>query len=250
MLSRSGFTLVELLVSVLIVAVLLGVLVPTLASALFRSKDFKCQTDLRRVAFDFTMFANDELHGDRGDDLRELGRRRFRVETFMESQYGVDEFWRHGENTVVQAESQRLLGCSRAPAQLTLTQHSACADGGVTPSSSVSYGFNYRLDTAEYRDARGRWRTTSVSLTSRIFSAGRVPLVIDVDGAEAQRRDVTPHFVAPSAGSQAAFADDIYWFPALRHHGRAQAAFVDGSVESSADPANEPGWDWSYQSID
>jgi prepilin-type processing-associated H-X9-DG protein len=77
-----------------------------------------------------------------------------------------------------------------------------------------------------------------------------VPLVIDVDGAEAERRDITPHFTAPSAGSSAAYAGDAYWFPALRHNGKAQAAFVDGSVESSADPANEPGWAWAYQTID
>jgi prepilin-type N-terminal cleavage/methylation domain-containing protein/prepilin-type processing-associated H-X9-DG protein len=248
--SSRAFTLIELLVSVAILAVLIGILVPTLASGLLRSKDFKCQAELRRVAFDFTLFANDELHGDRGDDVLRFGKRRFALETFMESQYGVDEFWRHGDDAVVTQNSERLMGCTRAPGQLTLTRNSACADGGVTPASAVSYGFNYRLDTAEYQDVRGRWRTTTVSLTSRILTAGRVPLVIDVDGAEAERRDITPHFTAPSAGSSAAYAGDAYWFPALRHNGKAQAAFVDGSVESSADPANEPGWAWAYQTID
>lgn len=242
--------MIELLVSVAIVSVLLGILVPTLASGLLRSKDFKCQTELRRAAFDFTLFANDELHGDRGDDTARYGPRRFSLETFMESQYGVDEFWRHGENAVVEVQSDKVLGCARAATTMTLTKDSACASGGVAPAQDVSYGFNYRLDTAEYLDHRGRWRTTAVSLTSRILSAGRVPLLMDVDGAEAQRRDITAHFIAPEAGSQAVFADDIYWFPSMRHNGRAQVAFVDGSVDSSSDPANETGWDWGYQSID
>jgi len=244
---RQAFTLVELLVSIAIIAVLVGVLLPSLRSGFLRSKDFRCQTSLRRIAFDFALFANDDLHGDRGDDRRRFGPRRFATETFMESQYGVDEFWRYGDSTTVQHPSQDLMGCALAPAMLTLTSGSACASGGVTPASAVSYGFNYRLDTGEYLDPRGGWRTSRLSLTSRIAMAGRVPLAIDVDGSEAERRDVTPHFTAPAAGSVAAFAGDLYWFPALRHHGKAQAAFVDGSVGASSDPAGETGWDWAYQ---
>lgn len=246
---RCAFTLVEVLVTVAITAVLLGILLPALAAGLRRSKEFRCQASLRQIAFDFSLFANDELHGDRGDDVARFGPRRFTLETFLESQYGVDEFWRHGDDEVVFENTSNLMGCPSVPAQLMLQKNSPCTDDGVGPAEAVSYGFNYRLDTVEYL-VNGRWRAKRVSLTSRILEAGRVPLVMDVDGAEAQRRIITPHLTAPAAGSQHGYAGDVYWFPALRHRGKMQAAFVDGSVGASSDPASEPGWDWAFQSID
>ena len=94
-----AFTLVELLISISIVAVLLAILLPALGYAVRAARGFRCQISLRSVAFDFTVFADDQLHGDRGDDPAAVGPRRFRLETFQESEYGIDEFWRYNGNT-------------------------------------------------------------------------------------------------------------------------------------------------------
>src|SRR5690242_14076117 len=80
-----GFTLLELLISIAIVALLLAILLPALGYTVRAARGFRCQVSLRSVAFDFSVFADDNLHGDRGDDVAVVGRRRFRLETFQES---------------------------------------------------------------------------------------------------------------------------------------------------------------------
>src|SRR5438034_10167445 len=96
-LAGRAFTIVEILVSISIVAVLLAILLPALHSSMAAARGFRCQVSLRSIAFVFQVFADDQLHGDRGTDPQDLrNTRRFRLETFQESQYGLDEFWRRG----------------------------------------------------------------------------------------------------------------------------------------------------------
>ena len=245
--ARPAFTLVELLIVVAIIALLIGIVTPAISGAMARARSFKCQMAQRSVAFDFQIFADPQLHGDRGDDGDSV---MFSIETFQESQYGVDEFWRWGNAGAVNlpdAQGNDPMRCPDVREPLTLRDNLACSNGAVGPAMSISFGFNARLNRAEIIDSRGRPRAVSVSLRPDILSKSDVPLLMDVDGRRASELGVNPVYIAPSLDSQGPYADGRVWFPGQRHAGKANVAFVDGHVESSADPANEAGFNWAYQ---
>lgn len=244
-----AFTLVELLVVIAIIAALLGILLPAIGRAVAMARGFRCQMSMRAVAFDFQVFADESLHGDRGEDS---STRDFRLETFQESQYGVDEFWRWGTAASIEtpdAQGNDPMRCPSVRTPLVLRRNLACSNGAVGPSESVSYGFNLRLERAEVIDDRGRPRAVPVRLRPDIVEQSMVPLLMDVDGKRAQELGSRPVYVAPSLGSRGPFANNRYWYPALRHAGRANAAFLDGHVSSSAKPDEETDWRWDFQPI-
>ena len=246
---QRGFTLVETLVVIGIVVALVGILAPAIAGAVATSRGFRCQISMRSVAFDFQMFADEALHGDRGDDR---GRTDFRLETFQESQYGVDEFWRWGDDIRVELSERSQSDTMRCPSvrePLTLRRNLACSNGAIGPPQSVSYGFNIRLDRAEIIDSRGRPRAVAVRLRPGILQQGQVPLLFDVDGNRAFENGVSPLYAGPSLNSQGPFAGDRFWFPAPRHGGKLNAVFLDGHVDSTSNPLGEGGWRWDYQPV-
>lgn len=243
-----GFTLVELLVVISIIAMLIGILVPTIHSAISTARSFSCQMSQRSVAFDFQIFADELLHGNRGDDE---GRHAFAIETFQESQYGVDEFWMWGDQVgsieIPDSQGNNPMRCASVREPMTLRSNVACSNGAIGPSASVSYGFNARLNRIEQIDSRGRPRSVSVRLRPDILAQSTVPLLMDIDGRRAQELGVNPLYIAPSLDSQGPYANDRVWFPGLRHGGKANVAFVDGHVERSESPESEASWDWSYE---
>jgi prepilin-type processing-associated H-X9-DG protein/prepilin-type N-terminal cleavage/methylation domain-containing protein len=250
---RSGaFTLVEILVSVAIIAMLLAILLPALGHTIRAGRGFRCQMSQRSVAFDFAVFADDHLHGDRGNDTHDVGPRHFLLETFQESEYGLDEFWRWQGATTHQypdASNNDPMRCSEVRGAITLQNNVPCSQGAISPARNVSYTFNMRLHRADTVGPNGQPRLTPVALTSRIMEHGRVPLLWDVNGLLAEEREQSPVFSAPSIGGNGVYSDGSYWFPARRHNGAVNVAFVDGSVSASADPAREPNWDWAYQPV-
>jgi prepilin-type processing-associated H-X9-DG protein/prepilin-type N-terminal cleavage/methylation domain-containing protein len=245
---QRAFTLIELMVVLGVIATLIAIIAPTVSGAISRARGFQCQMSQRSVAFDFQIFADSQLHGDRGDDG---DGHLFRIETFQESQYGVDEFWTYGEQVgavdVPDSQGNNPMRCPSVRELMTLRNNLACSNGAVGPSASVSYGFNARLNRAEIIDDRGRPRSVSVPLRPDILARPDVPLLLDVDGQRAHELGVIPIYTAPSLDSQGPYASDRVWFPDLRHGGKANVAFVDGHVESSSDPAGESDWRWEYQ---
>ncbi len=239
-----GFTLIELMVSIGVIGLLIAILLPALGGAMSSARRFRCQMSQRSVAFDFAVFADETLHGDRGND-RYIGDERFTIETFQEAEYGVDEFWRwSGVSTVTTPDDSGWdpMRCPEVTEPLVLRANSPCSGGAVSPSASVSFAFNLRLHRSEVEVFPGAWGLRPVELDGRVLDLGDVPLLIDADGEAASRLGVTAIYTAPSAGSVGPLADDAFWFPSSRHHGSTNVAFIDGHVVSTRSPADIPGW--------
>lgn len=229
-----------------VLAMLIAILLPSLGMSIGAARKFRCQVSLRSIGFDFSVFADDTLHGDRGDDELNLGNR-FRLETFQESEYGIDEFWRWGEenaHTLPDLASNDPMRCSEVRGQITLRRGVPCSGGAISPLENISFGFNGRLNRAPYKGTN-RWQ--AVKLTSSIVDEPMVPLAWDVDGGEAKRRGLQPVFSAPKGDATGGpFANGSFWFPAMRHNGGMNVLFLDQHVEFTKRPLEEPGWRWSF----
>jgi prepilin-type N-terminal cleavage/methylation domain-containing protein/prepilin-type processing-associated H-X9-DG protein len=249
-LARRGFTLLELLVSISIIATLLALLLPSIGKTIKSARSIRCQVSQKSVAFDFAVFADATMHGDRGNDPAELGANLFRLATFIESQYGLDEFWTWSGTThsLPDLAGNDPMRCPEVRGRVTLTQGTPCTLGAVAPPDNVSYGFNMRLHMAQTTGPGGQVQATQVKLTSRLLEENMVPFAWDIDGAGARQQQVEPLFSAPTLDSQI-YGNDRHWWPGFRHQGQANFVFLDGSVRSSTRPLDEDGWRWSYQPV-
>lgn len=244
-----AFTLVEVLVTLAIIGVLITLLLPAIGGTRAAARSFRCISSQRSIAFDFTIFADDSLHGWRGND-ESLGSR-FLLETFQESQYRVDEFWGWGDeplHTMPDLSGNNIMRCSEVVGQMTLTRDVPCSQGAVSPRENISFGFNIRLHAAESVSSMGLMSRVSVvrgiPLAFHTLDAN-APLVWDVDGVAAAAKGVDPIYSGPALDS-VVLAREKYWFPALRHGGKLNAAFIDGSVRSANRPLEEAGWAWRF----
>ena len=257
-LSSRAFTLVEILITITILAVLIALLLPAARGAIGTARAFKCQMAQRSVAFDFGLFADDTLHPSRGDDdssdpaLRVVPRGQFRLETFIESQFGLDEFWNPADgNTVTlpDANGRDPMRCAEVRGPITLRRSIPCTQGAVTPPQNISFGFNIRLQMSERRWVAGN--TAPIGLSSQVLNsaevpASSIPLLWDVDGAVAAQHGVVPLFSGPSLNSTTLFVNNQYWFPAMRHSGTMTVGFIDGHVAATRKPLLEPNWAWGF----
>ncbi|MFW5653269.1 MAG: type II secretion system protein [Planctomycetota bacterium] len=248
--SSRGFTLIEMLVTISLIVLIISLLMPGLQAIRAKTRAFNCKMNLRSIAFDFQVFADPALHGSRGDDARDpqlnQSRSEFWLETFIESQYRVDEFWDHpGSRHTLAARELEPLNCPEVRGEVVLQAETPCSAGAIQPPASVSYGFNLRLYRPE-REIEGRWRPVPTPLNSRVLSESRVPLVWDIDGTEAQARDMSPHFSAPPIESDRPYSDGAYWFPGRRHGDCMNVALTSGEVICAEHPekVNSIRWDW------
>jgi prepilin-type processing-associated H-X9-DG protein len=138
------------------------------------------------------------------------------------------------------AQGNDPMRCAGVKGDITLRRNQPCSGDAVAPRALVSFGFNMRLHR---RAADGR----PVLLSSKVLEeAASVPLLWDVDGEAAAARNLVPVFSAPDLGEGGMLAEDRFWFPAARHNGAANYAFIDGHVESSTRPLDMAGWNWTY----
>ena len=247
--ARPGFTLIELLVVLAITSVLMAMLATALVKVRGATRNFLCQNKLKTVAFEFQTYPDDTLRTERESPYDQGRSSDFTIEDFQERVYGIDEYWpnalRNLPEAAYQAPKQPLM-CPAGPTELRRQAGLPCRDYAVGPPQNVSTAFNRRLYQVSVQQA-GRWVLREVKLSPRVLERPWVPLVFDVDGRAAVARRALPYFSAPAAGDPGRYAGDRMWFPALRHGGELNAAFVGGHVLSSRRPERESGWDWKYQ---
>ncbi len=241
----AGFTLLEALVVVAIVAVLLSLVLPMSRGAMASARGFTCQMGLRATAFDFTVFADDVLHGPRGSDSTS---QTFTLASFQDSVYGLNEFWAwpNDPHVLPDARGANPMRCPEVRGPITVRASMPCDSGGVSPWQNVSFAFNIRLHVREVVSPAPA--ATPVRLSAAALAAGgaTVPLVWDVDAPAAVASDVAPFYSGPSLDSPAVFAGDQYWWPGLHHRGVMNVGFVGGHVLSTRRPLSESGWLWAF----
>lgn len=247
--SKRGFTLLELLVSIAVIAIIMAILVPALGASRSAARTLECKTRLRGVTTEFMLFADPSTGVPRGDSEM-LGGDVFRLEDFQERLYGVDEFWNGpADSSVEVSQSDSPLLCPSAIGTVQRTAGIPCSDGAVGPIANISTGFNKRLE--EKSESINGWPVRRpVYLSSKILQQPEVPLVFDVDGKSAASQDLAPYFSAPPVLDDKVvdmFESGAYWFPSFRHNGDMNVGFVGGHVLSSNEPVTEPYWRWAYQ---
>jgi len=243
--------LLEVLVVVSLIALLLAILLPALATGRHAAMDLECMAKLRTVSLEFRDFADESGAGNRGDS-DQFGRQRFRIEDFQESVYGIDEFWQSRETErVAMKRSEESMMCPAGASRLERRGEMPCSSGAIVPKRNVTVAFNMRLHKRT-RYVDGNPYAASAYLSDRILNHPDVPLLFDVDGEKADSAGKLPYYAAPPI-----LGDDVldiyesghFWFPSFRHRGRLNVGFVGGHVLSSSDPTAEPWWQWRYQPI-
>ena len=162
----------------------------------------------------------------------------FFIEDFVDKMYRTGEFMTDAITVQTPYDSRReLMMCPAGPKRLLRWPRQVSFERTVRPWENVSLAMNRRLL---------RYGNRHKVVTSRILDYPNVPVVMDVDGANAVSAGQRPFYIAPPTNEDDEYKDGRYWFPSFRHGRTVNVAFVDGHVASSSKPAEEPGWRWSY----
>jgi prepilin-type N-terminal cleavage/methylation domain-containing protein/prepilin-type processing-associated H-X9-DG protein len=254
---RWGFTLIELIVVMAILATLLGLLIPALAAVRREAKTLLCMNSQRALGLRFRLFADPQTCVNRGDSAAQFGNR-FSAWDFQESVYRAAEFWPNAgeleEGRVQYRRGRDPVVCSVVAGRLACVSPGFSLESGdaVAPPENIGYALNRRLLFAP-RQAGPVQTAQFVTLSERELDRPYVPLFFDVDAAAAVKRwgAAGPFFSAPPGTKPSIYdgtpgAPQPYWFGALRHGKRLTISFLGGHVLTSAAPLKEPGWDWDY----
>jgi prepilin-type processing-associated H-X9-DG protein len=247
-----GFTVLEVLMTVGIIALLISIMLPAMQASRRAGRTVKCMSQMRRASYEFRLFADDFAAQNRGDSAV-FGESRFEIEDFQDSLYRVDEYWDRPElrTPVAYQPSEEVMMCPEGPSFLQRypIQGQSHEPGFVLPHANVSIAVNMRLYRRVMKIDGINYLVPAI-VTGKILDHPDVPVLLDVDGEKAAARKQVPYYIAPPLGAGDPYGTGNYWFPSLRHKGGLNAAFVGGHVSTSPRPLREPGWDWSYQPSD
>jgi len=244
-----GFTVLEVLMTVGIIALLISIVLPAMQAARRAARNVKCMSQMRLASYEFRLFADDFAAQNRGDS-EAFGESRFEIEDFQDFLYRVDEYWDRPETRapVTYQPSEEVMICPEGPPFLQRypIQGQSHEPGFVLPHANVSIAVNMRLHR-RVMVIDGTAYLVPAVVTGKILDHPNVPVLLDVDGEKAAARKQLPYYIAPPLAAGDPYGTGNYWFPSFRHKGGLNAAFVGGHVLTSSRPLSEPGWDWSYQ---
>ena len=248
--SPRAFTLLELLVTVSIIALLIAILGTTLGQVREAGRDFVCKNKKKTVAFEFFQFADDYAHPWRGDSETLNGR--FYLQDFIERSYSLNEFWKTKATPgLAYNASDHPLLCPSGPQELSrVNEHLPCSKAAFDRWSNISTAFNQRLNVRQ-RPGAPAYVSSPIELSNKIMKMGMAPLAFDADGRAAvdalpNENTDGPVYGTPSVEGEPSTFYKNRWHPAMRHLKRMNVAFVGGHVLSSSDPERETGWRWKY----
>ena len=251
---RRGFTLVEMLVVSAIIILLVALLMTGLRSVKRQADSLVCMSNLRQVAIDFQLVAQNppELKRWMPEQAAVGG---FGLTSFIDKVYEAGTYFPDTDGSNPDEVKEYVRGekpffCPSGPPQLSVRENRivlAPEDHAVADPATVSYGFNARLYRV-FRRMPGTyvWVPRFVMLGPNMFNQPRAPqtaLIFDVDAKAARKAHATPHLVAPpnedggeySPSVSLSLANGMRWFPSQRHLGNTNVALLDGSVQTTPD---------------
>lgn len=258
---RSGYTLVELLVVMAIIALLVSLLMTGLRSVMRQANSLVCMSNLRQIAFEFQRVAEDPAPLKRWDpDHAAISG--FGLTSFIDKVYAAGKYFQPtvpGESESVKEyyRGQEIFLCPAGPSRIRVTGSRRVLEPGdpaIMYPEDVSYGFNARLRKIFRRTQEdGLWVERYVKLSLNMYNwpnAPKTALVFDVDARAAAKAGSSPHLIAPpnepiesdnsedsrfgyQPGSDSSgLIHGRKWFPSRRHQGRTNVGLLDGSVRS------------------
>ncbi|MEM1071366.1 MAG: prepilin-type N-terminal cleavage/methylation domain-containing protein [Planctomycetota bacterium] len=237
---RRGFTLIELLVSIAIIALLIGILLPSLGAARATSQRIACASNLRQLQTANTLYAGDHdarLAPGAPDFLSNLTR------WHGSRLSGNERFEPQGGSLTAyldtDASSRRVRACDAFAETTRALEDSDPADTGAFETAAGGYGYNNAY-LGQTRDRDGVLRTDiagaalhaadrpseTIAFTDAAFVGDRSPTgLIEYSFAE-------PRFQPASLGEARPFRLD----PSLhfRHADNANTAWLDTHVSTHA----------------
>ncbi len=218
---RGGFTLVELLVVIAVIALLMAILMPALQLVRDQTKSLICQSNLRQWGVLFMMYADDhegkfmrghDGPGDANDEWIPAMERYVRGEKEL---YFCPLATRQSKSPL--AYGNVFVAWGYADTDLT---------DGVTPIRG-SYGINEWIQNSAADLLMGNVSTTNSWRTYAVKGAGRVPLLLD-----AWRKHGTVHYGEGPPEGEFSFdrGNQISGFCVNRHRGAVNGLFLDFSV--------------------
>ena len=207
-----GFTLIELLVVISIIAVLMGILMPTLRRARNQGRTVVCRSNLRQWGTIFHLYMDD--HDGLFVTGADSGQWRWAIQSYVDKKVSTtcpEAINTHHANPALRAWGNDNIDQDHV-------------------SRGIDYG-SYGINRWTYNRKKGnasewQWRTREVK------HASTIPLFLDCAfyGAEPRAKDEPPRYDGDQ--SSPSKANQMRRFCINRHNGNINGAMLDGHVES------------------